>query len=81
MPGGEGFCDFKKRVLSFIDEILNRFPEEIIIVVTHGGPIKIIISEILGIPPGKISRIYVKPGSINILEFYGQESYFKQLNG
>jgi len=46
LPEGESYEDFKKRILSIWDNLLNsKF--ETIAILTHGGPIKVIFREIL----------------------------------
>src|SRR5262249_7050427 len=38
----EPFADFKARVHGFVEEVLRRHPDETVLVVTHGGSIRVI---------------------------------------
>lgn len=82
VPEGEPWREFQNRVLSFVQEIIAIHQEGKIIVVSHGGPIKIIIAHFLGIASSKISRLHISPASISIVDIYGEagEGFLKLLN-
>lgn len=47
-PAGESFTQFKKRVLRALAELERRYPSERLLLVTHGGVIKLLLTEALG---------------------------------
>ncbi len=81
IPGGESWLDFKTRVMGALNEILNKNGGKNILVVSHGGPIKTIISDILGLELTSFWKITQDRGALNIIEFYGEEGVITLLNG
>lgn len=47
-PNGESFEDLKARAVSFLDDITASGEDETILVVTHGGVIRCLLAEVLG---------------------------------
>ncbi|HEY2003745.1 MAG TPA: histidine phosphatase family protein [Candidatus Saccharimonadia bacterium] len=41
-PGGESWTDLSERVLEFLNEIYDQRPDEDVLVVAHGGPMRVI---------------------------------------
>lgn len=80
IPGGEPWREFQSRVLSFVQEIISQHQKEKVIVVSHGGPIKIIIAHFLGISGSKVSHLQINTASINVVDIYGQKGFLKLLN-
>lgn len=71
-PGGESLHDLARRVGAWLTEARARHtPGEPVIVVAHGGPLRVIAGSLLGMPPdkwlsldfacGHTSRIDVQP--------------------
>lgn len=80
IPGGESWQKFQSRVLAFLQEIIPQHRNEKVIVVSHGGPIKIIIAHFLGVSGSKISHLQISPASINVVDIYDQKGFLKLLN-
>jgi|SRR5271165_960854 len=68
-PQGESFCQMSKRVLSVVRDVLARHVGESIALVTHGGPIRVILADALGIPAPNIFRIEQRYGAINRIRY------------
>jgi len=68
-PQGENFCQMSSRVRSALEAMLLRHAQESVLVVTHGGPIRVILAEALGIPPQNIFRIEQSYGAINRIRY------------
>ncbi|MCL6472088.1 MAG: alpha-ribazole phosphatase [Firmicutes bacterium] len=68
IPGGETWEAFKKRVLSAVNSIIKSEKEGHIAVVSHGGPIKMLISHYKGGDIGIFRDFWPSPGSLNIVE-------------
>lgn len=67
IPEGENFINFQKRVLGALDTIASKNSGKTIAVVTHAGPVKVILNS--SMPAENIWKIYVKPASINIINY------------
>ncbi len=50
-PGAETGLEMRARVSSFLDEVVNRHREKMIVVVCHGGTLGAMVSAILDLPP------------------------------
>lgn len=70
-PGGESAHDMAQRVRGWLDEVLVADSGEALVVVAHGGPLRVIAGHLLGIAPegwlalgfecGQATRIDVAP--------------------
>ncbi|MDO9465043.1 MAG: alpha-ribazole phosphatase [bacterium] len=70
MPQGESILELKRRVETAFNEILNSAKENNVVIVTHGGPIRIILSKILS--PNALETAFWKikqdNAALNIIE-------------
>ena len=70
IPHGESVLELKKRVETAFSEILNSARENNVAIVTHGGPIRVILSRILS--PNALETVFWKirqdNASLNIIE-------------
>lgn len=78
VPGGETLETMSRRVNSFVQGLVESPGEEKILLVTHGGPVKALLSEILGIAPGKASRLVTSPASLSVIQ-YSQGTFYLTL--
>lgn len=58
-PGGEHLSAFQARFLAAWNEILTAFANQHLLIITHGGVIRLAFSHILAIPLANLSRITV----------------------
>ena len=69
-PNGESILELKRRVETAFSEILNSAIENNVVIVTHGGPIRIILSKILS--PNALETVFWKikqdNAALNIIE-------------
>ncbi len=63
-PNGEPFQQFQQRVLKGWNAVIQQ-PAEYILLITHGGPIRIILAEVLGIPSQNLMRLEVPHASLS----------------
>lgn len=49
-PGGESYGDTADRVWPTLEAIAARHPGDDVVVVTHGGPLRLVLSEVLDLP-------------------------------
>jgi ribonuclease H / adenosylcobalamin/alpha-ribazole phosphatase len=68
-PGGESIESIQARVISLAEELAGEFPNSSIALVSHVGPIKALLSAVLGIPLQASRRLFLDPGSISIVEW------------
>jgi broad specificity phosphatase PhoE len=73
IPQGEHPRDFRRRVLKAFRKIVSLGRDKTSVIVTHGGPIRIILNEIE--KPGSIWDIIVPPASAHIIEKTGTAQY------
>lgn len=77
-PGGESERDFRTRVVSALDSILENHPVGDVVVVAHGGVINAFCGEVLGVP----SAMFFLPEntSINSIVVDGDRRTVRFLN-
>jgi alpha-ribazole phosphatase len=56
-PNGESLIDFQKRIISAWEGLITQQKNKNILLITHGGVIKMIISHVLSIPLDKLLSI------------------------
>ncbi len=65
--GGEKISAFRKRVGSFMREIVRRHKHQKIAVVTHGGPVKMLLYEALKLPTRSLWSFRAETASITVI--------------
>lgn len=69
-PGGEPVLDFKKRIVSFWNELLTTQRGKNCLLVSHGGVQKMILAEVLKMPAEAIHNIEVPYACCSIFQVY-----------
>jgi len=70
IPGGESMADIRKRAVSGLEQTLEDCPSgDDIVVVTHAGIIRVLLTYYAGSNPANYHRIRVSPGSVSVLAF------------
>lgn len=64
-PGGESFTNLRDRIGGAVRALPDR---QTSLVVTHGGVIRVVLDQFIGLPPGHI--IPVSPGSLTVIQFH-----------
>lgn len=77
-PEGEALSNFEGRVLKAWFGCLAR-PEDRQLIVCHGGVIRILLKEVLGLPFQNINRVDVPYGSLSRIQATKEEPYHYQL--
>jgi alpha-ribazole phosphatase len=67
-PGGEDFEELVERVNKFLDELENHASSQSILIVSHSGPVRILICRLLGIDLGHWRQIRIENASLSIVE-------------
>lgn len=69
IPGGERMRDFAKRVNRCFNEISHRNSDANVAILSHGGPIRVILLDILGWNIRRFAEIEQGTAAINIIEY------------
>ena len=64
--GVETFTQVKKRVLGIVDHIIEKHPDENIVLVTHMDPIKAMLSTVIDLSPTNLFELIIANASLNI---------------
>lgn len=64
--GVETFAEVKKRVLGMVDHIIEKHPDENVVLVTHMDPIKAMLSTIVDLSPTNLFELIIANASLNI---------------
>ena len=64
--GVETFAEVKKRVLGIVDHVIEKHPDENVVLVTHMDPIKAMLSTIVDLSPTNLFELIIANASLNI---------------
>ncbi|MCE2614699.1 MAG: histidine phosphatase family protein [Nitrosopumilus sp. (ex Thoosa mismalolli)] len=64
--GVETFSQVKSRVLGIVDHVLEKHPDENVVLVTHMDPIKAMLSTIVDLSPTNLFELIIANASLNI---------------
>jgi alpha-ribazole phosphatase len=79
-PGGESLEQLNVRVRKFLEILKQSKPDARIIIVAHGGPIRLILCNLLGLEIGHWLQFRVDHASLSIVETYPQGNILNLLN-
>ena len=69
VEGGESFINFRTRVGLFIEELVERHPEEVVLAVCHGGVTEAAIDHIFNIGPWRRCEIWNHNTGVTYFEY------------
>ncbi len=64
--GVETFSEVKKRVLGIVDHVIEKHPDENVVLVTHMDPIKAMLSTIVDLSPTNLFELIIENASLNL---------------
>lgn len=79
-PDGESFDEFKQRVSKFLDRLKQHTPEQTILIVAHGGPLRLMVCYLLGIELWHWRQIHIDLASLSIVDTYPEVAIISLLN-
>jgi len=79
-PEGETFNNFAARVISFLGKVKEFSPPDRILVVSHSGPIKVLICHLLGISQEHWWQIRTDTASLSIVDTTPRGGVLSRLN-
>jgi alpha-ribazole phosphatase/probable phosphoglycerate mutase len=68
-PGGECYDDLRQRALRAAASAHEQHEGRSVVLVTHGGVVRALVADALGIPDDRIFRIAVDPASVSVVEW------------
>ncbi|MBS3908220.1 MAG: alpha-ribazole phosphatase [Actinobacteria bacterium] len=81
IPGGESWRDFAARIDAAFDDIIENEDGGAIALVTHGGPIKLLMTRFHGDDPDFFKSFWPQPGGVNIVEIDDKTVNVIELSG
>jgi len=79
-PGGESFEELVERASKFLDKLKRHTPSQTILVVSHSGPLRVLVCHLLGIDLSHWRQIRLDNASLSIVETYPQRAILSLLN-
>jgi len=64
--GVETFPDVKKRILAIVDHVIEKHPDENVLLITHMDPIKAMLSTVVDLSPTNLYELIIANASLNI---------------
>lgn len=68
-PDGESAAAFGRRIDGAVSDVLARHPGGVLVIMTHVGPIRAVLSAALQCPPESAKRFVIDPGSATQIEY------------
>lgn len=79
-PGGETLNGFIERTITFLDRLNEHSQEQTILIVSHSGPLRVLICHLLGIDLSHWSQIGCDNASLSIVNTYERRVVLSLLN-
>jgi len=79
-PGGEGVDELDKRVSKFLDRLKQHTPEQTVLIVSHGGPLRLMVCSLLRIELWHWRQIQLDLASLSIVDTYPEVAIISLLN-
>ena len=79
-PGGESFKGFIARTIEFVDRLNGHAQEQTILIVSHGGVLRTLVCDLLGIDQGFWRQFRFDNASLSIVDTYPQRAILSLLN-
>ncbi len=79
-PGGESFEGFIERTIKFLNRLEKHAPSETILIVSHSGPLRVLVCNLLGIDQSHWRQFRIDNASLSIMGTYPQRAIISLLN-
>jgi alpha-ribazole phosphatase/probable phosphoglycerate mutase len=80
-PGGESWPQLRERVSELARQIRARHAGEKILIVAHGGPLRALLADAMGLPDENIFRLDQSFGGLSIIDWFGETPLVRLVNG
>lgn len=72
-PNGESMSRFSKRVITSIEKVLNEHKGKHLLLIQHGGTIRILLTHLLAIPMSSMTRFNIPYGCLSRIQIQHTE--------
>jgi len=72
-PEGESFEAMQRRVCAAVEQLTQMYPDQHIVLVSHVGPIKMLLCSALDAPITSAFRIFLDPATISAVDWRDSE--------
>jgi broad specificity phosphatase PhoE len=80
-PGGESYHQLRRRMVEWLAEARDRYPDAHLVAITHSGSIQTLLSALLGVErPRWRKRLYVRHTGVSHVLFRGEEAIVERVN-
>ncbi len=79
-PGGESFAVVRERVVGMVERLAREHPDQTIVLVSHVGPIKVLLAVALGAPLTSLFQIFLDPATISVVDWRQPRPTVRLLN-
>ena len=79
-PGGESAILFGQRVVRFLERLESHNDDETVLVVGHGGPLRLLLCHLLGLGIKHCNQFTFGLASISVVNIYSQGAILSQLS-
>lgn len=80
-PEGESFAAVRERIQAEVSALAALHPGETIIIVSHVGPIKVVLAAALDAPLASAMRLFLDPATISVIDWQEGRSLIRLVNG
>lgn len=78
--GVETFSEVKKRILSIVDHVIEKHPDQNVVLVTHMDPIKAMLATVVDLSPTNLFELIIANASLNIFREYNRKFSISGIN-
>jgi len=78
--GVETFAEVKKRILGIVDHVIEKHPDQNVVLVTHMDPIKAMLSTVVDLTAENLFELIIANASLNIFREYKRKFSISGLN-
>ncbi|MBO0792596.1 MAG: histidine phosphatase family protein, partial [Ktedonobacteraceae bacterium] len=68
-PGGESFEQVRERVVGAVERLAERHEGQTVALVSHVGPIKVLLCSALGSPLSSMFQLFLDPATISVVDW------------
>ena len=79
-PGGEAFTDLQRRVLAAAAEIRSRHDGEAVAIVAHGGVVRVVLADALGLADEALFRLGQSHGGVSVVDWLEEAPVVRLVN-
>ena len=80
-PGGESYHQLRGRMVDWLAEMRDRYPDAHLAAITHSGSIQTLLSALLGVErPRWRKRLYVRHTGVSHVLFRGEQAVVERVN-